>query len=232
MEKSEERQNIKKVWILLGINIAILAGGVIIGIPVMIRLAIWWGDVKTARSPAIKTDLIPPAPPKILLEFESTNSASQKIAGLSEPGSTVAVGMNGSPLGNSVADSAGKWIFANVILNEGINRFTAVAVDEAGNKSVESDPVSMAYQSKSPDLTVESPADRQVVSGKSAVVEVKGFTVPSARLTINDRVVVVGNGGRFTTSVNLSEGENVLVVVAADASGNQTRKELVVEYRR
>lgn len=232
MEKLEEQRNMRKVGMLAGVTTVVLLAAFLLGVPLMVRLAVWWGDFNQSRRPIEKTDLIPPVPPKIFVNYEATSSATIKLAGSAEPEAVVAIGMNDKPLGNVVADADGAWVVENVTLQEGVNKFFAVAVDGAGNKSAESEVVSITYLSKLPEITVESPSDHQLVTGKTGTIELKGSTGGTVRLTVNDRVIILGSGGRFVTTYVLSEGENVLVFVATSSSGSQTRKEIVVEYRK
>lgn len=231
MERMEEQHNMRRVWTLAGITFGVVVLAVFVGVPLMIRLAVWWGDVNAKKTANEKTDFIPPVPPRIIIPFEATNSATIKVAGTAEADSTVALGNNGEPVGSVTTSKDGVWSVDKVTLSDGVNSFFAYATDQSGNKSGESDQVNVVYAAKAPELVVESPADRQLVTGKEANVELKGKTRAGVRLTVNDRVIIVGGDGKFNSKYKLTSGENLLAFLATDQFGNQTRKEIVVEYR-
>ena len=199
---------------------------ILVGIPALIRMAAFLGDLRASNRPVDKTDIVPPAPPRISLPFEATNSATQVIDGAAESGATIFLTLNGESLGTVVAREDGTFIFSRVELRQGDNSLMAVAVDQAGNQSRGSTPINLYYSNKSPALDIESPTDRQQISGNK--IEIKGRVADGSRLMINDRLIVVGPGGKFSTAWNLNSGENGLVFVATDRAGNQTRKEVTV----
>lgn len=77
-------------------------------------------------------------------------------------------------------------------------------------------------------LTISSPANGATVT--SPTVTVRGKTVPKADVSVNDKDVVADANGNFSAIITLDDGENTIVVVASDANGNNTEKELAVTY--
>jgi len=71
-------------------------------------------------------------------------------------------------------------------------------------------------------LTVDTP--RNMANVTTSPVIVSGSVNKTATVKINDVVVPV-NGGKFSTSVTLTEGENVIDVVAT--SGKETLRDKV-----
>lgn len=211
--------------LILG-SIALMVLIVFLGIPALVRMAAFLGDVNSAKRPIDKSDIIAPAPPRIILPFEATNSARLVLNGYSEAGATVFLIQNGGSVGNVVAKDDGAFIFSDAALKSGDNSFVAVAVDQAGNRSQQSEAVGVYYSNKTPELTIDSPINGQQVSGNK--VEVRGKVKGAERLTINDRLAVIGSEGKFSLILELNSGENGLVVVATDRAGNQTKKELTV----
>lgn len=61
-------------------------------------------------------------------------------------------------------------------------------------------------------------------------VTIAGKTSPGADVAVNDVDLVAETSGNFSTTVALSEGENYMIIVASDASGNVREKELTVTY--
>ena len=79
-------------------------------------------------------------------------------------------------------------------------------------------------------LQVEQPSDESVVN--VAQVTVRGATQPDATVSVKGKVVLVDERGRFAETVSLSEGPNIIDVVASDLSGNQLSKSLAIVYLR
>ncbi len=219
LTRLEDRRNSRKAVILILGTIVMLALAVFLGIPILVKMAIFFGDLKSSKTPVDKTDLIPPPPPSFFLPYDATNSAVQTISGSSEAGSTVYLTLNGESVGNVVTKDDGVFSLGNINLKNGDNALVAIAIDQAGNKGNPSAEVDVYYSNKPPDLTVETSA---VTDSK---VEIKG-TTNGERLTANERLIIIGQGGKFATTINLNPDEKVLVLVTVDRAGNQTRKEV------
>ena len=215
----EDRRNSRKAGLLVLGTIVLLALAVFGGIPVLVKMAVFLGDLKSSKMPVDKTDLIPPPPPSFSLPYDATNSARQTISGSSEAGSTVYLTLKGESVGNVVAKDYGIFTLGNINLKDGDNTLIAVAIDQVGNKGNASTEVDVYYSNKPPELTVET---SMVADNK---VEIKG-TTSGVRLTANDRLIIIGQGGKFATTINLNPDEKVLVLVTVDRAGNQTRKEV------
>ncbi len=225
--RMEEKRNIRKV-IMFSIGIIlVIIGMVTLGIPAIVKMVYVIGERKAGSGSG--NDLIPPAPPTINLQWSATNSAVQKISGFAEPQSQVILTLNGKTVGSIKVGTDGGFSFDNVALTSGKNSLLAIAVDQAGNKSQPSAEADMTYSNQQPKLNVNSPTDRQTFSGDSGI-DINGSVDPGDSLTINDRVVIVGDDGSFDLKWNLSAGDNTLVFVATDDAGNQTRKELVATF--
>ena len=217
----EDRRNMRKA-VLFGLGTVGLIGILaLLGVPILVRMAIFLGDLKASGRPVDKSDIIPPAPPQIRITYEATNSAQIDIFGYSEPGATVYLTDNGESVGNVVTTENGSFSFSDTALTLGDNAFTAIAVDQTGNKSQTSEEQTVYFSNKAPELTVEvgTPAD-----GK---VEIKGST-NGTRLVVNDRLVILSAGGKFQTLISVPSGENTLVFAATDRAGNQTKKEVKI----
>jgi uncharacterized protein YfaP (DUF2135 family) len=75
-------------------------------------------------------------------------------------------------------------------------------------------------------LTVDTPQDKTTVS--ASPVTVSGTVTKTAEVKINDVVVPI-KGGKFSTDFKLTEGSNVITVVAT--SGKETvNKTLMITY--
>ena len=77
-------------------------------------------------------------------------------------------------------------------------------------------------------LTVTEPLDETTVYTSDLVV--KGQTEPDAVVSVNEAVVDVDAEGKFSTTVTLEEGPNLIEVLASDFEGNEGSVTLTVVY--
>lgn len=230
MQRLEEKRNLKRAVLFICGIVVILVLVLTLGFSALTNMFLFISSLKSGGNLNTKSDNIPPSPPQLIVPFEATNSASLTIKGIAEPSSKVYLSHNGKDTIDTTTPDSGVFIFERIKLVDGKNTFSAISIDPAGNKSQNSELQVITLSTKSPTLSLDSPSDRQVVTGKDIRLEVKGTTDIGTRVTVNDRVVIVGADGRFTMTIGLNSGENVLVVVATDVAGNQTRKEVTVTY--
>lgn len=81
-------------------------------------------------------------------------------------------------------------------------------------------------------LNITSPKDEEVVSNRT--VKVSGKTVSNAKIVIIassfEVAAVADRDGNFSTSVSLSENENILQIIAVSPDGENVKTERVVTY--
>ena len=77
-------------------------------------------------------------------------------------------------------------------------------------------------------LTVTEPLDETTVY--SADLVVKGQTEADAVVSVNEAVVDVDADGKFSTTITLEEGPNLMEVLASDFEGNEGSVVLTVIY--
>jgi hypothetical protein len=75
-------------------------------------------------------------------------------------------------------------------------------------------------------LNISEPLPGATVSNSS--VRVKGKTLPMAVVFINEKEMRADRAGNFSTTVSLEEGENSIIILAHDADGNFSEKEITV----
>ncbi len=75
-------------------------------------------------------------------------------------------------------------------------------------------------------LTINSPADRSSVTTPNIIVS--GHTVANAEVEVNDVSLRADGQGNFSTSFLLDVGDNVISVIANDANGKYSEKEITV----
>ncbi|MBU0998420.1 hypothetical protein KJ570_02750 [Patescibacteria group bacterium] len=75
-------------------------------------------------------------------------------------------------------------------------------------------------------LDIVSPKDMDTVS--SSLLTIKGTTVASAEIFINDKETKADKSGNFSVNITLEEGENILTIIMNDSLGNYIEKQLTV----
>ena len=97
------------------------------------------------------------------------------------------------------------------------------------SKPVENTPPAPDQKNDEIPLDISSPKDKATVN--SSKIQVKGKTAPKAEVTVNDLDLKADVSGNFSTTLNLDEGENYIVITAASQEGNFAEKELTVNYQ-
>ena len=198
------------------------------GLPLLVKLTVFLGDIKAGTEKVEQADMIAPIAPQLLPLPVATFSAQIKVAGFAETGSQVTVYVNSQAKGEVVADSNGGFEVDEVGLAAGKNGVWAVAVDQAGNTSQDAAVIYVDMDDIKPELTIESPTDQTTTAAVS--IEVKGkVSEPEAEVTVNSRFVPVSAGGSFAIKIPLNPGENKLTVKARDRAGNEATRELIVK---
>lgn len=77
-------------------------------------------------------------------------------------------------------------------------------------------------------LKIISPADNTEVT--SSTITIQGMTEPSVDVSVNEKDMISDAKGYFSTSYNLDEGDNYIIVVAVDKDGNEAERELNITY--
>lgn len=77
-------------------------------------------------------------------------------------------------------------------------------------------------------LTVTSPTDGQETNKNTLLVT--GNTVPGIDVSVNDQETKSDIKGYFSVTLNLEDGDNYILVVATDFSGNSSEWEATVTY--
>lgn len=230
LARKQKTRNARRaiVFIVLTLILALIL--VFVGIPLLIRLAIFLGDLRSSSILPEKGDTIPPSPPRIVLPFEATNSAQISLKGYAESGTTVKIYSSGTAEIEVIVDNDGQFKVKDFKLTSGRNEITAVAKDEAGNESQSSIPTVIEYDTSPPDLEIINPEEGTTISGLENKIKIEGKTDVETRLAINNRLVIVDPEGKFSYSYSLKEGENSFNIIVWDKAGNQTEKELKVNY--
>ena len=228
--RKQEEKNIRRAILYIFLTLALAGVLIFAGIPLLIKMAIFLGNLRSSSKLPEKQDEIPPAPPRLVVPFEATNSAQFSLKGYTESGATVKLFNSSLSFGEVVADNEGNFSLEGLKLTTGRNEITAVAIDSEGNESQASLPETIDYDTTPPALEITSPENETTITGLEKELIIRGRTEEGVRVTINDRLVIVGPGGDFNYQYSLQEGENSFRIVAQDEAGNQTTQELKITY--
>lgn len=221
----------KQTGMLVGLTVVVVFLLIRFGIPAIINMAVFLGDLKASSVPIGQEDTIAPTPPILDQLPLATASASLAITGYTESLSVVRLYRSGVELSQTTASDVGDFTFADLDLEDGENEFYAVATDEAGNESEQSNRVNVHYDVKPPELAIAAPTNGQSIFGETKrTIEVKGITDPGSEVRVNDYYAVVSSDGSFSSRLELKEGENTITVTVSDQAGNKTQQEIKVSY--
>ncbi len=159
---------------------------------------------------SVTRDTLPPA----LAILTPSNGAITRDATVTVIGNTevrASVTVAGIPV-----DASSGVFQVDVPLVEGANDIVVRAADAAGNRVQAV--VRATRDTTPPALSVASPQDRAVT--KEQTLTVQGTVEVGASVSVNG-VAVPATGGQFAASVSLTEGANLLMIVATDAAENR-----------
>lgn len=122
--------------------------------------------------------------------------------------------------GISMEESGGTYTctYTPAALQDGDHTITINASDYDGNAAT---PTASTFtvDTVAPDLNVATPTEGLVTN--QPTITVSGTTTPGSTVTVNGEAATV-DGSSFTYQYTLSDGENTLTIIAADAAGNTT----------
>jgi bacillopeptidase F len=217
---------------ILGIaTLALLVVLIIIGIPALTKLAVYFSG-RPASGGNEPEDVVAPLSPQINTPPEATSSAKLSLSGYAEAGSEVILTSDDVTIQKTIVDASGSFVLSNIQLQKGSNSFTLTAVDQAGNESAPTPLIQIDYDNEAPKLTIAAPSDGQKFFGSNErLITIAGETDQNTQVSLNNRSLVVGSSGSFTTSHELQEGENQLEFIATDKAGNSAASTIKVSYQ-
>lgn len=230
LARQEQRKILRQTILFGGLAVILFLAFLFIILPQSVRLVSNLAG-NTGGNPFDITDTIPPQTPVLDAPPLATPSAQLAISGLGEPETEIVLVVNAAEQSRTTAADDGRFSF-NVALQEGENTINLYAMDTAGNESPSSQTYYIIRDSQPPKLTIEEPQDGQTVElRRNQVITIKGETDPNARVMVNGRLAFARNDGTFSTTYQLNEGENTLVIEAEDEAGNKSTVELKVTFR-
>ena len=219
-----------KKTIFLGL-ITIVSGILVLlfGLPLLIKFSIFLGEGKNKKNTVNEEKVMPPLAPRIIRDFEATNSATVKIKGFAEAKVTVELFKNDISIGTTEVSENGDFVFDKIILDLGDNYFSAIASTEKSGSGDGSETMNILYDTQAPSLTLTNPSEESLTVDYTDF-DIVGITDKGSSVLINDRIVKVDDQGGFKEKWQLTTGKNDLVVIARDVAGNETKKSISITY--
>jgi hypothetical protein len=159
------------------------------------------------------------------------------LTGTAEPGATVTVFDNGSPIGTATASGTGGWsLQLTAALTNGPHAFTATALDALGNPSAPSAAYTVAIDTTTPAAPVITTVTDDVGTTQGPVANgagtddalpaIGGTSAANAVISVYDGVTLLGtttaNGAgawSFTPTPPLDDGPHSFAATATNAAG-------------
>jgi len=226
--RKQEKKNLRRAILFGLLSLLLILSLLYLGIPALIKLSIFLGNLRSSYLPSEQEDTIPPTAPILSPLAEATFSAEINLSGFAEPGAMVEIFVSGISQEKIVAGNDSTFSVGNLKLTEGTNEIYATATDKAGNISQPSEKIIVVLDKTPPTINILEPKNKTIFYGNQKAIEIKGEIEEGTTVTINDHLVIVGPEGKFSYPLVLSLGENKIKIVATDKAGNQTEEELTV----
>lgn len=227
LQRKQQKDATRQTYLFIGGSIVVLLIVVFFGIKFVFGLSSVIGERFQKKSQVTEERKLVPTTPIFSQDFEATNSSQVTVSGVTDPKTNIELFQNDESKTTGISDDEGKFTF-EVTLLKGENKFSAQAISEAGAKSPMSNPFSVTYLTEPPKLEISSPKDGETVSNQ--LTPITGITDKGVSITINDLFSIVDDKGNFSYGFNFSNGDNKIKVVATDAAGNKTTKEITVKF--
>ncbi len=226
-EKKVYRKLVLTIVVLLSIGIFL----VFAGLPLLANAILFTTSFKSDKSGLTTNNSAILFPPSLNPIFEATNTAKITVSGYGEKEAAIKIIVNNKDQVKAATDADGKFTAININLTEGENIIKAVNLKD-NKESTTSSPIVVIYKKTLPKLEIDKPKDGDKFSGDQQNISITGSTDQGNRLTVNSRMAIVNPQGKFDFNYKLVEGDNNFKITVLDNAGNQTTKELKVNYRK
>lgn len=228
VEERRERQRL--VFSLIGM-IAVLGFLAIFGLKILVGFSLLVDRIRGGSPPSPAQNVSVLVSPILDPLPEATNINELTITGSAQSGVTVVVYVDGSEKKKLTVLESGTFSVP-VTLPEGSHTISAKVIDDKGNASELSNIFTVVVKKTPPTLEMSQPNDGDKITGEKNTVLVTGHTEERAHVSVNGRVVIINSDGSFRMTVSLSDGENIIKIIATDEAGNQTLLERKVTYEK
>lgn len=229
LEKKSDEEITRKTIFLGILTIVVFVLLLVFGLPFLIRFSIILGDLKRGKDTEQGDRVLPPTAPRIVIPYEATNSAKITIGGYAERKVSVELLKNEVSIGRAEVNDNGEFVFTDVPLDQGESVFTAVAISEKGGSGETSKEAKIIFDDKLPELSMVNPAEDSL-KVDSADFDVIGQSEKGVVVTVNSRLAMIDDAGKFKIKLQLNTGKNDVEIVVKDLAGNETRKKITITY--
>ncbi len=230
LQRKREKDSLRQAFKYLVFVFILLFLLIRFGLPALVNMAAFLGDINSSKLPIEKQASSPIQPPRLNPLPMATVSAELNVSGYSQAGSTVKLFLRGINIEEITADANGEFSFNKIHLKDGENEIYTEANDNQGTESEPSTTYKVTLDSEAPQLEISEPQDGQRFFDKDSPITVSGKTEAGTDLMINSRFVLVKDDGTFSVTQSLTAGDNQIEVVVRDDAGNETKKSLKVNY--
>lgn len=171
------------------------------------------------------------APPVLNIPFEATNTAQIDISGYSTPGAKVELFIDDDKKQTVDVSADGSFNIDDIALSLGTNNIFGKTLDEQGKESLPSKNLKILYDNEKPTLSMAEPEDNKVINGGDKKVKISGKSEPGTNIYINNTQVIMDKEGNFSTTLDINEGDNDLIIKAVDKATNVTEISRRVTYK-
>lgn len=176
------------------------------------------------------SDEIMLAPPVLNIPYEATNTAGIRIRGYATPNTKVKIYLDDIEGSTAVSGNEGEFISDEIELSIGINNIYGKTLDEKESESLPSKTIQVLYDNEKPKLEISEPLNNHEIKGGDKKVTISGITDPENEILINGFKVILNMEGKFSSQINLNDGDNNVIVTATNGVGNSTTQELKIKY--
>ncbi len=230
LRRVEDRRAAKRLIMAVVGSFTLLVFLLFFGLKILIGFSVMVDKIR-GGSPqqALVSDVL--LPPILDSLPEATNSATISIRGKSDPKKEVVVYINDKEYKKLTTDDKGEFTIENISVDETSVTVSAKRKGDKDQTSALSNIISTTIDRTAPKLDVTKPTDGTTINDGTHKVTVEGISDESTRISVSGRIVLVRADGSFTYQMSVSDGENILEIVATDEAGNQTRVERRVTYQ-
>ena len=159
----------------------------------------------TGSTTFVTADLTPPAIPVFTNSTATVNSSPVILAGTTEADSEVILYKDGSPV-DFITATSGTFEFAGVVLTEGSNSFTILAIDAALNISAKSDALVITLDTTAPAI----PTNISIASDNADPTKAKSGDIVTITFETDEGSTVKGTIGGGTATFTFNGASSTL----------------------
>jgi hypothetical protein len=227
VRKSDE--TVTKKTVFMGFLTILFAVFILVfGLPFLIKFSVLLGDMKKNNNDT-ENKTLPPLAPRLVIPFEATNSATIGVSGFAEAKVEVELFKNEVSIGKTTVTESGDFAFEKISLDDGENNFSAVASSEKTGAGDGSTPIVVVYDKQAPNLKLTNPSESSLTVDY-ADFDIIGESEKNASISVNGRLAVVDDEGKFKLKIQLNTGKNDVEVIARDDAGNETKSTVAITY--